>query len=452
MLEQKPVPVPLALPIILREGPLPIIDIARKQSIFFGRNQVTVQWLTVIVCLVIGWLLSKWLWNVLHHKFPKATTFVQGDKRFSRPQYLAFLVQKLDFPIISSILLNLSHILYREQDWTRGILTFALKLLFFYMVYLFFLVSLYAVFPAKFVRPYHYRLLAPLFFIFIITQIINLYDRIEQLSQISPFNLFNNPVSLGAIFLLTVGLYFWITSVILLEDTLLLIFQRKSQMGLGTLQATFLLIRYFMITLGVVLILGYVGVNGTAVAAISGGLSVGIGFGLKEVISNFMSGIILLFEGVLKPGDMIDIEGKSCEVTKLGIRATTVRMLVDNSERIIPNQTFFTSDITTYTGSDHLIYCSITVGVGYNSSVQQVSDLLLAVAQEHPRVLKEPSAVAFLLNFGDSSLNFELKFWLDDINSKKRIISDLNSAILDKFAKNNIEIPFPQRDIYIRTE
>ena len=117
----------------------------------------------------------------------------------------------------------------------------------------------------------------------------------------------------------------------------------------------------------------------------------GIGFGLKEIISNFMSGIILLFEGVLKPGDMIDIEGKSCEVTKLGIRATTVRMLVDNSERIIPNQTFFTSDLTTYTGSDHLIYCSITVGVGYNSSVKQVSDLLLAVAREHPRVLKEPS-------------------------------------------------------------
>ena len=437
---------------MLEANSLPIIShTIGKQTIFFGRTEVIVQWLTVIACLVIGWLLSKWLWNWLHQKFPKSTTFIQGDERLPLPQYLAFLLQKLDFPILSSILLNLSQMLYRSQHWTLGILSFALELLFVYIVYLFFVSSLYAAFPFKIVKQYHIRLFAPLFVIFIFIQIINLYGQLEELSETSLFKIFDSPISLRTIFWLTAGLYFWITVVILVENVLLLIFKRKSKLEIGTLHATLLLIRYFMIALGIVLILGYVGVNGTALAAITGGLSVGIGFGLKEVISNFISGILLLFEGVLKPGDMIDIEGKSCEVTELGIRATTVRMLVDNSERIIPNQTFFTSDITTYTGSDRLIYCSINIGVGYNSNVKQLSDLLLEIAREHPKVLKEPYPVAFLLDFGDSSLNFELKFWLDDVNTKKRIISDLNCSILDKFTEHKIEIPFPQRDIHLRS-
>lgn len=437
---------------MLEEKQFPILsDMFGKIIIFFVRTEVILQWLTVIACLVIGWLLSKLLWNWLHHKFPKTTNFFEGDKKLSFRQYLVFLLGKLDFPLISLILVNLSQIIFRSQHWTRGILSFILGLLFFYMAYLFLVTSLYAAFPFKFVRQYHLRLLAPLFFMFILAQIISINNNLEQIAQISPFKLFNSPVSLKAIFWLTAGLYFWITIVILLENSFLVFLKKKNQVESATLNATFLLMRYFMIALGIVLILGYVGVNGAAVAAITGGLSVGIGFGLKEVISNFISGIILLFEGVLKPGDTIDIEGKNCEVTKLGIRATTVRMLVDNSERIIPNQTFFTSDITTYTGSDRLIYCSITVGVGYNSNVRQVSEVLLEVAREHPRVLKQPSPVTFLLNFGDSSLNFELKFWLDDINSKKRVISDISCAILDKFTENKIEIPFPQRDIHLRS-
>lgn len=197
--------------------------------------------------------------------------------------------------------------------------------------------------------------------------------------------------------------------------------------------------------LGIVIILGYVGFNGTALAAITGGLSVGIGFGLQQIISNFVSGILLLLQGVLRPGDTISVEGQTCQVNKMGIRATTVRVLVDNSKKIIPNQKFYTSDVTTHTGSDRLAYCSIRVGVDYSSNVNQVMDLLLQIAGEHPTTAKDPAPTVFFINFGDSSLNFELQFGVNDISSRKRVISDLMCAILEKFAEHHIKMPFPQR-------
>jgi potassium efflux system protein len=209
-----------------------------------------------------------------------------------------------------------------------------------------------------------------------------------------------------------------------------------------------------LIGLGIVVILGYVGVNATALAAITGGLSVGIGFGLKEVISNFVSGIWLLFEGALKPGDIISVDGQMSQVKRLGVRATTVQVMRDNSEEIIPNQTFFTQNVTTFTGSDRLVCRHLKVGASYNCDPQKVMDILLQVVDQHPGVLKVPSPSAVFIGFGDSSLDFELSFWLDDPLPQigKTITSELGCAIWKAFAENGIEIPFPQQDIHIRND
>ncbi|WP_203457655.1 mechanosensitive ion channel domain-containing protein [Gloeothece citriformis] len=435
------------------ENSLPTLsDVITKQILFLNRSDVQRQLLAITFSLVISWFLSKWFWRWLQITFPKATAFSWGDARLPPRQYLAMLIQKLDFPLISLIILNLSQIVFIALDYTKGLLITAIKLIWFYLFYRFFLASLYGTFPIAIVRDYHYRLLAPLGFLFIIGTIINLYNNLEQLSQISPFKLFNTPVTLGNIFFLIAGLYFWIVVVILLEKLILNVLRPRNQIDLGSLEASLLLIRYFLIALGIVVILGYIGVDGTALAAITGGLSVGIGFGLQQVVNNFLSGFILLFERLLKPGDIISIENQVCEVKKLGIRATTVKMATDNSEKIIPNQKFIISDLTTYTGSDRLVSCSIVIGVGYNSKPKQVMELLLQVADAHPQVLKNPAPLVFFLNFGDSSLNFELKFWmnwLNDINRRKQIISDLSCLILETFSKHKIEIPFPQIDIHI---
>jgi small-conductance mechanosensitive channel len=179
---------------------------------------------------------------------------------------------------------------------------------------------------------------------------------------------------------------------------------------------------------------------------------VGIGFGLQQIVSNFISGILLLFEGVLRPGDVINVDGDTCQVKKLGIRATTVLKTSDNSEQIIPNQTFFTQNVTTFTGSDRLVCLYLQVGASYNCDPQKVMDILIQVACQHPGVLKVPSPSAVLISFSESSLDFELSFWLDDPLIGKTITSELGCAIWKAFAENGIEIPFPQQDIHIRND
>lgn len=423
-----------------------------RQIVFWGRSDVRVQTFAIVLTVIVGWLLSKHLWQWLTQTFPRSTTFVFNDQRLSLRQYGAMLAEQLGFPLISLVLLNLILVLFARLDWTRGMLELVIWLQEIYVVYRFFIASLYAAFPLAEVRAFHLRLFAPLALLYLLRTIVSLYSDLNQFNNLVLFKLFNSPVSIGSIFVLIAGLYFWTVVVILLEDRCLRLLTPASQVEVGTLQASLLLIRYFLICLGVVVILGYVGFNGTALAAITGGLSVGIGFGLQQVVSNFVSGILLLFERVLKPGDLISIGGQTCEVKKLGIRATTVLIQQDNSEKIIPNQTFFTSDVTTYTGSDRLVYCSIPIGVGYDSNAQEVMDLLLEIAHDHPKIMKDPNPVAFFLNFGDSSLNFELKFWLNDINIKKRVTSDLSCDILARFRQHHIEIPFPQRDVHLYSQ
>jgi potassium efflux system protein len=427
-------------------------EIIEQHIVFFSRWEVQVQWLAIVLCLLAGWLLSKWLWRWLQYRFPRSTTFEWSDRRLSWREYGAVLIQSLDFPLVVIVLLILNQIVFQRLGWILGLLTEVTRLMGTYLGYRFVLATLYSAFPLKRIQKYQSRLLTPLFVLYVARTIVGLFQDLSSLTQVSPFKLFNTPVTMSNLFWLTAGLYFWIEFVSLFEDFWLIVASSKKDSDQGTIEATLILLHYFLITLGIILILGYVGFDGRAIATVTGGLSVGIGFGLKEVVSNFISGIVLLFEKVLKPGDIISIEGDTCEVQKLGVRATTVKKLLDNSEKIIPNQTFFTSEITTYTGSDRLVYCSILVGVGYSSNVEQVLELLLKIAKQHANILLYPSPAAFFLNFGDSSLNFELKFWLSDINIRKRVISDLNCQILDIFAQYNIEIPFPQQDIHIRKD
>lgn len=432
------------------EDQLPSLSaVIARQLLFLARADVHNQLFVIALCLFFAWVLSQRLWMWLRKIFPQATEVIWTDARLPPRQYVAALIQNQSFPFLSLIILNSMQLLFTIQGWTRGLLGFAIQLMGVYFIYRLFLVSLYAVFPLAKVRHYRFRLFTPLFFIFVLARILDLYEHLGQIAQISPFNLFNTPVTLGDIFLLTVGLYFWVVTVTLLEYLFLPFMHIGTPSETGA-AASLLLIRYFLIALGIVIILGYVGVNGTALAAITGGLSVGIGFGLQQIVSNFFSGILLLLEGSLRPGDTISVEGQTCKVNKMGIRATTVRVLADNSKKIIPNQKFYTSDVTTYTGSDRLAYCSIRVGVGYASNVNQVMDLLLQIAGEHPTTIKDPAPAVFLIDFGDSSLNFELQFGVNDISFRKRVISDLSCAILEKFAAHNVKIPFPQREILFK--
>ncbi len=179
-------------------------------------------------------------------------------------------------------------------------------------------------------------------------------------------------------------------------------------------------------------------------------LSVGIGFGLQEIVSNFFSGIILLFERPLKVGDLVTVGDTEGWVTKINIRATTIQTR-DNVSMLIPNKDFVTQAVVNADYGDPIVRVRIGVGVAYGSDTDLVKRVLADVAREHPRVMTSRSVDVFFLAFGESSLDFELRCWIPEASEQPRIASELRFAIDRAFREHAIEIPFPQRDLHLRS-
>lgn len=428
-----------------------LLSRVNKLFIFLERPQVQVQLFAIAGVLLLSIILYRFLWYRLKQKFPYLLILWGMDTPIRDQRYGFVLISYLTLPIynISGIYLLLK--IWQSHNFIDGLLNFGLEIAIFHFGYRVFFASLFLLFAPVIVRRYQFSFGLPIFSLFVWAKTINLAGNLQSLLSMSVLTLFGSSVTLGAIILSSIGLYLWCVAVGIFQYFLLKLMTIDKRLDTGSAQATLLLIRYFLIALGIVLIFGYVGFNPTAFAAITGGLSVGLGFGLKEVFSNFISGICLLFEGVLRPGDLISIDGNTAEIKKLGIRATTVRISKDNSEKIIPNQKFFTDIFTTFTGSDRIIRNSLTIGASYDANPQKVIELLLALADEHIHILKDPKPSAFLIEFADSSINYELTFYLDDPTIGKTVKSDLSRQLWQQFAENGIEIPFPQQDIHIRS-
>jgi small-conductance mechanosensitive channel len=412
-----------------------------KQVIFFQRFHVQIQFIAIIGAIGSAWFGARWAQSRLIKLFPHVLDQATwSQQKVSWRHYASVAVYYLLTPILSLILLAFVSQLLLLQHWRVGLLKVAIDLLWVYLAYRFLLFLLYALFPKEVVRPYHLRLFVPIFVLYALGTVLSLSTNLMQLAQVVPVPLFGSPLTLGHLFVLTVGLYFWIVIVFFLESLFVWILTQGIHIETGPAQATSILLRYALLGLGTVLILGYVGVRGTAFAAITGGLSVGIGFGLQQVVSNFISGILLLFEGALRPGDIISVEGEASEVKRMGMRATTVRVLRDNSEKIIPNQLFFTKEVTTYTGSDRLTARTIQVKAKSDTDPQLVIDLLLQIAAQYPKVLSEPAPIVSLIGFSDSGLTFELKFWLADPRYNEQATSDISFEIYRIFAEHQIQL------------
>jgi len=224
--------------------------------------------------------------------------------------------------------------------------------------------------------------------------------------------------------------------------------QRSLGLSDGSRKAMELMLRYLVVGLGLVGVARHLGINSTALIAVAGGLSVGLGFGIKELFSNFISGIWLLFEGSVRPGEVLMLDGDPCEVRSLGLRATLLWRDRDNAELLIPNQTFFTQAATSYTASDRMRRSQVSIGAAYHHNPAEVIALLEATALEVARVLPQPAPKALLLNYGDSAINYCLRFWIANPMDNVGICSEVNQAIWRAFRDSSIEIPFPQHVEY----
>lgn len=215
------------------------------------------------------------------------------------------------------------------------------------------------------------------------------------------------------------------------------------------------IVQFSLMGLAVMLALGAVGIDLTAFAVFTGALGVGIGFGLQKIISNFISGIILLLDRSLKPGDVIEVEtGNGVTygwIEKLGLRYTSVTTR-DGTETLIPNETFITNPVTNWSFSNSRVRCKLPIGVSYNTDVELALKLCIEAADAVPRVLEQPAPVCQLRGFGESSVDLELRFWISDPRSGvKNVESEVNLNIWKLFREHSIEIPFPQRDLHLFT-
>jgi potassium efflux system protein len=214
----------------------------------------------------------------------------------------------------------------------------------------------------------------------------------------------------------------------------------------GLSYATSSLIHYIMLALGLVVGLGLLGVNLTQVTILAGAFGVGIGFGLQNVVNNFVSGLILLFERPIHVGDTIEVGDLLGKVGRIGMRASTVRTW-NGADIIVPNSQLISDKVTNWTLGDQLRRIDLPVGVNYSAPPQEVIKVLEAVAGAHPRILKDPPPQALFVGYGDSSINFELRAWTDQFDSWPRIRSDLAVALYDAVHETGMAFPFPQREV-----
>jgi potassium efflux system protein len=218
----------------------------------------------------------------------------------------------------------------------------------------------------------------------------------------------------------------------------------------GSRYAITTLSQYFIIALGVTLALGTLGLRWSQVQWLIAALGVGLGFGLQEIFANFISGLILLFERPIRVGDVVTIGDITGRVSKIQIRATTIND-PDNKELIVPNKNFITERFVNWTLSDQITRVVIDVGVAYDSDVDEVTRLLIDIAGSHPKVLKEPAPGVIFDAFGDSALNFKLMVHARELGDRFDLRHELNTRIFTAFRERGIEIPFPQRDVHVRS-
>lgn len=256
------------------------------------------------------------------------------------------------------------------------------------------------------------------------------------------------PLNIIYLLLLSVAL-FWLSN--RLKNVLIDRVLTRTPLDIGAQQAVGTIVRYLLLLVGFLVILQTVGINLTTLNVLAGAIGIGVGFGLQNIASNFISGLIILFERPVKVGDRIEVNNVNGRVMAIGARSTRIKTN-DNITIIVPNSKFIEENVVNWSFEKNIVRFRVPIGVAYDSDLRLVRRLLLMVADENRDVLSEPRASVRLIKFNDSSVDFELWVWTrTQLQRKAAFISDLNFAIWEKFRANEIEIPFPQADLHIKS-
>lgn len=250
---------------------------------------------------------------------------------------------------------------------------------------------------------------------------------------------------------IAIALVFWTTAIV--ADTVERKIARLHNVRAANRALVLKLAQILIYVIAFLVALDFVGIDLTTLAVFSGAVGIGLGFGLQKIASNFISGLILLMEKSVEEGDLIELaDGTFGFIRRASARYTLVETF-DSKEILVPNEDLITSRVINWTFSNASARVEIEVGVSYHSDIDLAHDLILEAAREHPRCAATPEPACFLRAFGDSSVNFILHFWVDDVTlGRWPPQSEVMFTIWRKFKAHGIEIPFPQRDVHIRQD
>ena len=294
------------------------------------------------------------------------------------------------------------------------------------------------------------RLIAVLAFVFAVLQIFGLLQTTIDVLKLLAFNVGDRKISVlnlingGAILLILL----WVSSMLGTTGEKKIRKLPHLPPSLQVLLAKIL--RVTLVFVSFAIALSTVGLDLSTFAILGGAIGVGIGFGLQKVVSNLVSGLILLIDRSIKPGDVIEIEGTYGWINSLRARYASI-ITRDGKEHLIPNEDLITNRVVNWSFSDRNVRVRIPIGISYNSDPKKAINLCLDATKKASRILQNPPPKCLMRGFGDNSVDLELRFWIDDpSNGVGNIKSDVLLAIWDLFKENEIEIPFPQRDIHLK--
>jgi small-conductance mechanosensitive channel len=276
-------------------------------------------------------------------------------------------------------------------------------------------------------------------------------EKVVTIWNMELFQLGDSSITLSSLMWLLASLVLLFTISSFIKRMLVNRVLTRYDLEMGTAESVGTIIRYGILLLGMVIILQTSGINLSALGILFGALGIGIGFGLQNISSNFISGIIILFERPIKVGDRVEVDGIAGNIVNISARSTTL-ITNDNIAIIVPNSQFINDKVINWSLNDKLVRFNIPVGVSYKEDPAKIKRILLEVAQNCEGVEKSPAPDVLFEAFGDSSLKFVLRVWSTEYSYVPPILkSKLYFSIFEKFKEHGVEIPFPQQDIHIRT-
>ncbi len=364
-------------------------------------------------------------------------------KRKSLKIWIRLVSQYLLFPVLCWLALEmlpifLTHLTEKPITIIDSFFLPSVRLFFYYrlialLITLFLGQEIYASLISKF--------LLPVFVIYLIIQFLGLFTDVSVLSRTEILNLSGTSITIRGLFIASLGLYIWFAGINGIAQFYRKLMIERFMVDKSKLDAYLILIRYFLVGLGILIAFRELNLDPTAIAAISGGLAVGLGFGLKDILTNFISGIILLFERSIRPGDVIEFEGSIGSVQEVNLRSTSIKT-EDDIEYVIPNQQFLTNTLKSYTRRNRRVKYSFPISLYCAYKPEDIIKIILEAISQEPNILVNLTSTVEVETLGAKNV-YNVRIWLDDHLDIKHIRSEIYRRIMIVFNSYGIDLDPP---------